>query len=122
MAIHKYVQVGSLFSFIWFVSALPSLANTYTVNTTQDPGPAGTLSLRQAIAEASIADTITFDSSLSGKTCKVKSTLSVLLECDQPGLKAKPNNFILAHEFVVDSQAKRPFSACASKLEKAGNN
>ena len=51
-----------------------------------------------------------------------KSTLSVLFQCDQPGLKAKPNNFILAHEFVVDSQAKRPFSACASKLEKAGNN
>ena len=43
-------------------------ANTFFVNTTGDPGPAGTTSLRQAVAAASAGDTIKFDAALNGST------------------------------------------------------
>ena len=43
-------------------------ANTFFVNTTGDPGPAGTTSLRQAVAAANAGDTIKFDAALYGST------------------------------------------------------
>jgi predicted outer membrane repeat protein len=50
-------------------------ANTYTVNTAGDPGPGGTLSLRQAItaANASAGNTIQFASALKGSTITLLS-------------------------------------------------
>ena len=43
------------------------------VNTAGDPGLAGTLSLRQAVAAASAGDTITFDPALNGSTITLQS-------------------------------------------------
>jgi predicted outer membrane repeat protein len=47
-----------------------AVANTYVVNTTGDPGPMGTQSLRQAIvtANATSGNTIQFDAALVGST------------------------------------------------------
>ncbi|MEP7043508.1 MAG: hypothetical protein ABI843_10630 [Dokdonella sp.] len=44
--------------------------NTYIVTTAGDPGPPGTLSLRQAVelANASVGNTVKFDQSLAGST------------------------------------------------------
>jgi hypothetical protein len=44
--------------------------NTFVVNTTGDPGPGGTLSLRQAVAAADTVDgnTVQFDPALAGST------------------------------------------------------
>src|SRR5262249_37352663 len=48
-------------------------ANTYLVTTAGDPGPMGTLSLRQAVASANTGDTVQFDASLSGRTITLQS-------------------------------------------------
>jgi hypothetical protein len=50
-------------------------ANTYQVNTTGDPGPPGTLSLRQAItaANGSTGETIEFAAALVGSTITLAS-------------------------------------------------
>ena len=50
--------------------ALDASGGTFVVNTTGDPGPVGTLSLRQAVALANAADgnTVQFDASLVGST------------------------------------------------------
>ena len=52
----------------WPATALAG--NTFTVNTTGDPGPMGTLSLRQAVAAADVANgnTVQFIPSLSGSS------------------------------------------------------
>lgn len=51
-----------------------SHAATYIVDTNGDPGPAGTTSLRQAIAQANLSadNLVQFDSSLSGSTITLK--------------------------------------------------
>lgn len=63
---------GSLALALVGVCAAPALAwaTTYVVNTTGDPGPNGTQSLRQAIVSAngSAGNTIAFDASLDGAT------------------------------------------------------
>jgi hypothetical protein len=50
-------------------------ANTFLVTTAGDPGPMGTLSLRQAIAFANVngGDTVQFDASLNGSTITLQS-------------------------------------------------
>ena len=50
-------------------------ANTYHVNTSGDPGPGGTLSLRQAVAaaNASSGNDIVFDAALAGSTITLTS-------------------------------------------------
>lgn len=62
------------------VVSFSARANTYIVNTNLDPGPDGTLSLRQAIVSANGADgnVIQFDNSLNGSTITLQQgTLSV---------------------------------------------
>lgn len=56
-------------------SASVDAANTFTVNTTGDPGPGGTLSLRQAISQANGSDfnTVQFDPTLRGSTITLTS-------------------------------------------------
>jgi len=55
--------------------AAGAFANTYMVNTAGDPGPGGTLSLRQAVAaaNASSGNTVEFDTALSGSTITLTS-------------------------------------------------
>lgn len=63
-------------------------ANTYFVNTTGDPGPPDTVSLRQAVALASNGDTVKFDASLTGSTITLQSgeiVIDKLLTIDGPG-------------------------------------
>ncbi|MBN1536256.1 MAG: DUF11 domain-containing protein [Anaerolineales bacterium] len=61
--------------FLWmFASPQAVKAATQTVTNTNDSGSG---SLRQAIADANPGDTITFDSSLSGQTITLASTLEI---------------------------------------------
>jgi hypothetical protein len=52
-----------------------STASTFTINTNGDPGPGGTVSLRQAVASAnaSSGNTVQFDASLVGSTITLAS-------------------------------------------------
>jgi hypothetical protein len=47
-----------------------AMATTYVVNTTEDPGPAGTTSLREAVAGANLSagNLVAFDANLVGST------------------------------------------------------
>jgi hypothetical protein len=51
-----------------YCSGTALASHTFIVNTTGDPGPIGTLSLRQAVDAAAAGDTVQFDPSLSGST------------------------------------------------------
>ena len=60
-----------------FALALPALAATLTVTSTDDTSPTATAgSLRAALANAADGDTITFDSSIAGQTITIAGTLA----------------------------------------------
>src|ERR1700722_2724685 len=76
---HDVFRTRGRFSLAFLATALSlsAGANTYIVDTNLDPGPDGSLSLRQAIVSANGAagNTIAFDSSLDGSTMTLEQGL-----------------------------------------------
>jgi hypothetical protein len=73
---HEYpICVLALVATLGALHPTAAAANTYQVNTTGDPGPPGTLSLRQAIttANSSAGNTIEFAAALVGSTITLAS-------------------------------------------------
>jgi len=97
------------------ISALgvtPAYASTLTVSNTNDSG-AG--SLRQALADAGSGDTITFDSSLSGGTIYLQSTLTISQDVTIDGSS-------LASKITISGDSDNDSTGDVRVFETTGHN
>ena len=106
----------------------PAFATTYIVDTTGDPGPAGTLSLRQAILNASYytGDTIQFAPALNGSTITLQAGQLVVpssMTIQGPGsgkLTISGNN--ASRIFEIYTLGANPLAVTISGLTLTGGN
>jgi len=106
----------------------PAFATTYIVDTTGDPGPAGTLSLRQAIQNASYytGDTIQFAPALNGSTITLQAGQLVVpssMTIQGPGsgkLTISANN--ASRIFQIYTLGATPLAVTISGLTLTGGN
>ena len=108
----------------------PAFATTYIVDTTGDPGPAGTLSLRQAILSASYytGDTIQFAPALNGSTITLQAGQLVIpssMTIQGPGagkLTISGNNANPSRIFEIYTLGASPLAVTISGLTLTGGN